>query len=60
MRAGLSQHQALICIVGLAAWYIVMNGLLYMVIPTTLIILVDIVLYCIVNLCINRKMKVTE
>lgn len=60
MRAGLNQHQALVCIVGLATWYIVMNGLLYMVIPTTAIVLVDIVLYCIVNLCINRKIKATE
>ncbi len=59
MRAGLNQHQALVCIVGLAAWYIVMNGLLYMVSPTTVIVLVDIVLYCIVNLCINHKMKAT-
>ena len=59
MRAGLNQHQALVCIVGLAAWYIVMNGLLYMISPTTVIVIVDIVLYCIVNLCINRKLKAT-
>ena len=59
MRAGLNQHQALVCIIGLAAGYIVMNGLLYMVTSPTVIVIVDIVLYCIVNLCINRKMKVT-
>ena len=58
MRAGLNQHQALVCIIGLAAGYIVMNGLLYMVTSPTVIVIVDIVLYCIVNLCINRKMKV--
>ena len=59
MRTGLNQHQALVCIIGLAAGYIVMNGLLYMVTSPTVIVIVDIVLYCIVNLCINRKMKVT-
>ena len=59
IRAGMNQHQALVCIVGLATWYIVMNGLLYMVLPTTVIVIVDIVLYCIVNLCINRKLKAT-
>lgn len=59
MRAGLNQHQSLVCIIGLAAGYIVMNGLLYMVTSPTVIVIVDIVLYCIVNLCINRKMKVT-
>ena len=59
IRAGMNQHQALVCIVGLATWYIVMNGLLYMVLPTTVIVIVDIVLYCIVNLCINRKLRAT-
>ena len=59
MRAGLNQHQALVCIIGLAVGYIIMNGLLYMVTSPTVIVIVDIVLYCIVNLCINRKMKVT-
>ena len=60
MRTGLNQHQALVCILMLAALYIVMNSLLYMVLPTTAIVIVDIVFYCIVNMCINHKMKATE
>lgn len=60
MRTGLNQHQALVCILMLAALYIVMNSLLYMVLPTTAIVIVDIIFYCIVNMCINHKMKATE
>ena len=59
MRTGLNQHQALVCILSLAVWYIVMNGLLYMVLQPTFIVLIDIACYCIVNTCINKKMKAT-
>jgi UDP-N-acetylmuramyl pentapeptide phosphotransferase/UDP-N-acetylglucosamine-1-phosphate transferase len=59
MRTGLSQHQTLVCILSLAVWYIVMNGLLYMVLQPTFIVLIDIACYCIVNTCINKKMKAT-
>ena len=58
MRTGLNQHQTLVVILLLAVWYIVMNWLLYMVLPITVIVIADILLYCIVNLCINRKLKV--
>jgi hypothetical protein len=44
----------------LAVWYIVMNGLLYMVLQPTLIVIIDIVLYSLVNMLINKKMKATE
>jgi UDP-N-acetylmuramyl pentapeptide phosphotransferase/UDP-N-acetylglucosamine-1-phosphate transferase len=59
MRTGLSQHQTLVCILSLAVWYIVMNGLLYMVLQPTFIVIIDIACYCIVNACINKKMKAT-
>ena len=59
MRTGLSQHQTLMCILSLAIWYIVMNGLLYFVLQPTFIVMIDIIFYCIVNACINKKMKVT-
>ena len=58
MRTGLNQHQTLVIILLLAVWYSVMNWLLYMVLPITVIVIADILLYCIVNLCINRKLKV--
>ena len=58
MRTGLNQHQTLVIILLLAVWYIVMNWLLYMVLPITVIVIADILLYCIVNLCINGKLKV--
>ena len=58
MRTGLNQHQTLVVILLLAVWYIVMNVLLYMVLPITVIVIADILLYCIVNLCINGKLKV--
>jgi UDP-N-acetylmuramyl pentapeptide phosphotransferase/UDP-N-acetylglucosamine-1-phosphate transferase len=57
MRAGLSQHQTLVCIILLAACYIAINWLLYMVLPITVIVIADILLYCIVNLYINRQLK---
>ena len=57
MRTGMNQHQALICILVLAAWYVVMNSLLYMVLPTTYIVLIDVVFYCLVNVGINMKLK---
>ena len=60
MRTGMNQHQALVCILTLATLYIVMNGLLYRVLSATIIVIIDIVLYCIVNMCINHKMKATE
>ena len=60
MRTGMNQHQALGIILAMALGYIAINGLLYQVFHATIIVIIDIVLYCIVNMCINRKMKVTE
>lgn len=60
MRTGMNQHQALGIILAMALGYIAINGLLYQVFHATIIVIIDIVLYCIVNMCINHKMKVTE
>ena len=57
MRTGLNQHQTLVVILLLALWYIAMNGLLYMVLHPTFIVIIDIVLYSLVNVFINMKMK---
>lgn len=57
MRTGMNQHQALVCIVLLAAWYVVMNALLFIVTSSTVIVIADITLYCIVNTYINHKMN---
>ena len=59
MQTGLNQHQALIVILSLSASYIAMNGLLYTIVPTTVIVIIDIALYCIVNTLINLKKKAT-
>ena len=55
MRVGLTQHQALGCILLLAVGIIIINYLLYVVIPPTFIVVADILLYTIVNIIINRK-----
>ena len=59
MQTGLNQHQTLLVILALSACYIVMNGLLYTIAPTTVIVIIDIALYCIVNTFINLKKKAT-
>jgi UDP-N-acetylmuramyl pentapeptide phosphotransferase/UDP-N-acetylglucosamine-1-phosphate transferase len=60
MRSGLSQHQTLAFILVTAVCYIALNAVLYKTMSMTFIVIIDIVLYCIVNMCINRKMKITE
>ena len=58
MRTGLTQHQALVCILMLAVAYIVINGLLYALsVPSTYIVIIDILLFCLMNVCVNSKMK---
>lgn len=54
MKAGMSQHQALLFILALAMTYIVVNYLLYPHLSATIIVLIDILLYCFVNMCINQ------
>ena len=57
MRAGMNQHQTLTTILGLALVYICLNYGLYSFIGSTWILLIDILLYCLVNICINIKLK---
>ena len=59
MRTGLNQHQALAIILTIAIGYIAINGMLYTKLDTTWILVIDILLYCLVNTCINKKMKAT-
>ena len=58
MRTGMTQHQVLIAILALAVGYIVINGLLFMLsVQSTYIVIIDILLFCLINVCINSKMK---
>lgn len=62
IRAGLSQHQALLCIVALAVAYIVLNCLLLKVADNTTVFIADVLLYITLNLALNvfiRKREVT-
>ena len=54
MKAGMNQHQTLMFILALAMTYIVVNYLLYPHLPATIIVLIDIMFYCFVNMCINQ------
>ncbi len=60
MRTGLNQHQALICILLLVVWFIAMNAMLYTVLSTTIIIIIDVALYSVVNVFINLRMRTRE
>ena len=57
MRAGLSQHQALCFIMGLAIVYVFINYGLFPICSSTWILMIDILLYCIINTGINLKMR---
>lgn len=57
MRSGLSQHQSLAVILGLALVYDLMNYGLYPFLSSTWILIVDVLIYCFVNVCINLKIK---
>jgi hypothetical protein len=54
MRSGMSQHQTLTTILGLAMAYAAINFGLYPLLNFTWIIVVDILIYCLVNVCINQ------
>ena len=57
MSAGLSQYQTLIFILLLAIAYIVLNCLLFPLLSPTLLVFIDIALFCIVNIGINYRLK---
>ncbi len=53
MQAGLTQHQALGCIVGMELAYIAANMLLLEIMSNTLVVAVDIIIYIFVNIVLN-------
>ena len=54
MRSGMSQHQALLTILGLAVAYAAINFGLYPLLNFTWIIIIDVFIYSLVNVCINQ------
>ena len=54
MQAGLTQHQALAFILIMALGYIALNYVLYGTLSDTLILCIDILLYCLINMGINQ------
>ena len=57
MRAGLTQHQALLTILALVLVYDMMNYGLYAMLPVTWILVFDIIIFITINMCINLKIK---
>ena len=60
MRIGLNQHQTLVFILATAACYVALNTVLYNILSMTVIVIIDVVIYCLINLYINLKMKSKE
>jgi glycosyltransferase, group 4 family len=52
MRAGLTQHQALIAILALAIAFIILNTMLFCWVSPTIIILIDIALFVLLNVSV--------
>ncbi len=57
MRMGLTQHQTLAAVIAIAICYIALNYLMVDIVNNTVIILVDIIVYAILNAVLNRRMK---
>jgi hypothetical protein len=53
MRAGMSQHQTLLCILGLAVLFIALNLMLNEILPSTIIVVIDIAVWIIFHLLID-------
>ena len=60
MRVGLNQHQTLCAILLLAVAFCGLNYVLYTIVDTTWILLIDITLYTLLNLAINFKLYHTN
>lgn len=60
MRAGLSQHGALACIVSLAMAYIALNLALLQVMANTFVFFIDVLVYVVFNLILNRFVRLRE
>ena len=54
MRSGMSQHQALFTILGLSIAYTAINFGLFPLLNFTWIIIIDVFIYSLVNVCINQ------
>ena len=54
MRSGMSQHQALCTILGLAVAYAAINFGLYPLLSFTWILIIDVLIFSLVNVCINQ------
>ena len=54
LRLGMTQHQALIFIIALALFYDGMNYVLLSYLSSTWILIIDVLLYCFINMCINQ------
>lgn len=57
MRAGLTQHQALACIIGMVVFFMILNYLLYAVLSTTWILAADILCYSLFNWIIDTRIQ---
>lgn len=60
LRSGLSQHCALITILGLQIVFVVLNVVLYRFIPITYIVVVDVLAFVLFNIVINSFIKRAE
>ena len=58
MRSGMTQHQTLSTILGLAIAYAAINFGLFPLLSFTWIIIIDVLIYCLVNVCINQMKQV--
>ena len=57
MRIGLTQHQALACILSMALFFILINIALKFILPSTVIVGIDIVLWLCINYFINKAIE---
>jgi UDP-N-acetylmuramyl pentapeptide phosphotransferase/UDP-N-acetylglucosamine-1-phosphate transferase len=57
MRAGLTQHQALACIIGMVVFFMILNYLLYAVLSTTWILAADFLCYSLFNWIIDTRIQ---
>lgn len=60
IRLGMTQHQALICILGLAVAYVAVNLLLFTTISITTIVLIDVAVFTVMQLLLTRKVERKE
>ena len=60
IRLGMTQHQALICILGLAVAYVAVNLLLFTTISITAIVLIDVAVFTVMQLLLTRKVERKE